>query len=57
MKNVIKTKKKFRLEEAPVAFVVSVHIRNMMATYGEKAVKEVFSELFLNKTEKKKEAV
>lgn len=38
--------RKFELEYEPVDMVISVHMRNLFATYGEKTVREALKELF-----------
>lgn len=57
-KNVIDTKK-FKLADNPVDYILSVHVRNLMATYGEEKVKSSIKELFFAevKTKKVKKAV
>lgn len=46
--NVVKsTKREFGLELSPDAYVISIHVRNMMATYGPEYVRDVLVELFL----------
>jgi len=52
--NLIKSKKReFSLEAAPDAYIICVHMRNMMATMGEQFVREVILELFFNPELKK----
>lgn len=53
--NVIKSEKReFELANKPQAYVISVHIRNMMATYGEEYVRSVMKELFLTEQPKRR---
>lgn len=53
--NVIKSEKReFALANEPQAYVISVHIRNMMATYGEEYVRSVMKELFLTEQPKRR---
>lgn len=54
MKNQKRQNKKFALMDSPDAYVVSVHMRNMMATYGEARVKDIVKELFLQEARKTK---
>lgn len=44
-KNVIDTKK-FKLADNPVDYILSVHVRNLMATYGEQKVRTSLKEMF-----------
>jgi hypothetical protein len=44
--------RKFALSKSPDAYIISVHIRNMMATYGEEQVRSVLA-LFLPKASNK----
>lgn len=39
-------KKDFALNDAPIAYQISVVMRNMFATYGAKTVKHVLKELY-----------
>ena len=55
--NVIQAQEKFHLSESPDAYVISVHIRNMMAAYGEERVRSIIKELFLTETPKKAKKV
>lgn len=50
---VIKSQEKFGLNESPDAYVISVHIQNMMATFGEERTRSIIQELFLTKVPKK----
>lgn len=52
--NVIQPKVEFGLEHSPDAYVISVHMRNMMATYGDKFVLSVVAELFLKQAATKR---
>jgi len=45
--NTIDAREKFNLSESPEAYIISLHIGNMIATYGEKQVLEIIRELFL----------
>lgn len=57
-KKPIDSKKKFALSENPVDYILSVHVRNLMATYGEEKVRQSMKDLFLTETKKnKKQAV
>ena len=38
--------KKFPMEYDPVDYVISVHIRNLVETFGKDKVKEIFTDLF-----------
>lgn len=40
------TKKDFFLNDCPIDMVISIHMRNMMATYGEQKVRNTLKELF-----------
>ena len=51
--NVIQAQDKFHLSESPDAYVISVHIQNMMASFGEERVRSIIKELFLTKAPKK----
>ena len=50
---VVTPKQEFGLESNPHAYIISVHIRNMMATYGEQYVRDVLKELFLTPAKQK----
>lgn len=39
-------KKDFNLNDQPVAYVISIHMHNMFATYGTKKVKHILKELY-----------
>ncbi len=39
-------KKNFALVDQPVAYVISIHMSNMFATYGTKKVKHILKELY-----------
>lgn len=45
------SKKEFALQQEPVDYVLSVHMRNLFATYGEEQVKAAFKLLFSLKSE------
>jgi hypothetical protein len=47
--------KAFKLVDKHDAYVVSLHIRNLMATYGEQEVREMFKVLFLVEQKKTKQ--
>ena len=49
----IKSKREFGLESSPDAYVISIHVRNMMATYGEEYVRSILKELFLTEQKPK----
>jgi hypothetical protein len=55
---VIQSQDRFALSDSPDAYVISLHIRNMMATFGEEYVRDVIRTLFLGeesvKTTRKK---
>lgn len=38
--------KKFALTQEPTDLVVSIHLQNLMNTYGEEKIREVLTELF-----------
>lgn len=57
--NVVTPKNGFGLENSPNAYIISVHVQNMMATMGEQYVRDVITELFLKEvkpTKKRKVA-
>jgi len=43
-------KREFALKNNPTAYIISVHMRNIMATYGAELTKNIVSELFLNQS-------
>jgi hypothetical protein len=45
--NLVKPKREFGLENSPDAYIISVHVQNMMATFGEEYVRSILKELFL----------
>lgn len=47
-------KREFGLEGMPIDYIISVHIRNMIATHGEEVVKAAIEELFEIETYMKK---
>lgn len=47
----IEARERFSLSKEPDAYIISVHIQNLMATYGEVYVKEMIKDLFF--TERK----
>lgn len=51
---VIPSNYKFKLSNSPHAYIISVHIRNLMYTYGEEYVREVMRTLFLAEDSNKK---
>lgn len=46
--------REFLLTNKPIVYIISVHIHNMMATYGEEYVRSVIKELFLTEQPKRK---
>lgn len=54
---VTETKMRFKLSDNPTAYIVSVHVRNLMATYGEKSVRGIIKELFLDEAQKSNKKV
>lgn len=50
---VIQAQEKFKLSDSPDAYVISVHIQNMMATFGEERTRSIIKELFLTEAPKK----
>lgn len=53
--NLVQPKREFGLESSPDAYIISVHIRNMMATMGEEYVRAIITELFLPRPAKQSE--
>lgn len=39
-------KKDFALNDQPIAYVISIHMSNMFATYGTKTVKHILKNLY-----------
>ena len=56
-KQPINDKSRFALDDSPGAYVISVHINNLIATYGEKNVLSIIKELYMKGEGKKKKAV
>lgn len=52
-KQPINDKSRFALDDSPDAYVISLHINNLIATYGEKNVLGTIKELFLREELKK----
>lgn len=51
MKNdnaIINSSKEFALSHSPLSYIVSVHMQNLMLTYGETKVKKIIKELFFS---------
>lgn len=44
---VIQAQAKFALNDSPDAYVIGLHMRNMMSVYGEERVLSIIKELFL----------
>ena len=53
--NLVQPKREFGLESSPDAYIISVHIRNMMATMGEEYVRAIITELFLTTSKPQKQ--
>ena len=51
----MKNKSKFALDEKVDAYIVSLHIRNLMNTYGKENVQEIIKVLFLEDQQAKKQ--
>lgn len=49
----VKPKREFGLESSPDAYIISVHVQNMMATFGEEYVRSILKELFLTPAKKR----
>lgn len=43
----MRNKSQFKLDEKVDAYIISLHVRNLMATYGEQEVREIIKVLFL----------
>lgn len=46
-------KKQFELINSPAAYTISIHMRNLIATYGEENVRYIIKDLFLTQVDKK----
>jgi hypothetical protein len=51
--NLIKAQDRFGFKHDPDAYIISVHIRNMMATFGEERTLFMIKELFFTGASKK----
>jgi hypothetical protein len=47
----------FKLSESPEAYIVSLHVRNLINTYGQETVQKIINELFLSNATKGKRKV
>jgi hypothetical protein len=50
---VIQAQDKFNLSDSPDAYIISVHIQNMMASFGEERTRSIIKELFLTEAPRK----
>lgn len=51
----MKNRSQFKLSEKVDAYIISLHVRNLMATYGEQEVREIIKVLFLEDQKTKKQ--